>query len=45
MRKAHCKTWNMSRKLKNVKNEKCKLQDLDYGMETEKRGKLDTNTV
>ena len=25
MRKAHCRNWNMARKLKNVKNEKYTL--------------------
>ena len=25
--------------LKNVENEKCSLQDVDYGKKTEKRGK------
>ena len=28
MRNAHCRTWNMARKLKNKKNEKHKLQDM-----------------
>ena len=31
--------------VKNVKNEKCTLQDLDYGEKTEKRGKLDQHIV
>ena len=31
--------------LKKVKNEKCTLQDLDYGKKTEKREKKETNTV
>ena len=31
--------------LKNVKNEKCTLQDLAYGKKTNKRGKRDTHTV
>jgi hypothetical protein len=30
---------------KNVKNEKCKLKDLEYGMKIEKCGKRETNTV
>ena len=45
MRHKHCRTWNMARTLKNVKNEKCTLQDLDYGEKTEKRGKRDRNTI
>ena len=35
----------MARTLKNVKNEKSTLQDLDYGEKTEKRGKRDRNTI
>ena len=31
MTNAHCKTWNMARKLKNLENEKGTLQDLEYG--------------
>jgi hypothetical protein len=31
--------------MKNVKNEKCTLQDLEYGKKTEKHGKRDTKTV
>ena len=31
--------------VKNVKNEKCTPQDLDYGEKTEKRGKLDQHIV
>ena len=57
-RNIHCKTWNISRKLKimenekhpldnlknkeiteKVKNEKCTLQDLEYGEKTENNGK------
>ena len=30
MRNAHCRTWNMARKLKNVENEKYKMQELEY---------------
>ena len=30
-------TWRET--LKNVENEKCSLQDVDYGKKTEKRGK------
>jgi hypothetical protein len=28
MRNAHCRTWNMARKLKNMENEKHTLEDL-----------------
>ena len=31
--------------VKNMKNEKCTPQDLDYGEKTEKRGKLDQHIV
>ena len=30
MRNAHCRSWNMVRKLKNVENETQKLYDLEY---------------
>ena len=36
MRNAHCRTWNMARKMKNVKNETQTLFDLEYGKKTEK---------
>ena len=39
LRNAHCRTLNMTRKVKNVENEKDKLQDLKYEKNTEKRGK------
>ena len=45
MRNAHSRTWNMLKKLKNVKNEKRTLQTLEYGKNTEKRGKLEMQTV
>ena len=32
----------MTKSVKNVKNEKCTLQDLDYGEKTEKIGKFRT---
>jgi hypothetical protein len=35
----------MARKLKIMENEKCTLQDLEYGEKPEKCGKLDTTTV
>ena len=36
-------TWNMAGKLKNVKNEKCSLQDLQYGKKTDQKVKLETH--
>ena len=36
----------MARKTeKKLKNEKCTLQDLEYGEKTEKQGKRDTQTL
>ena len=41
MRNAHCRIWNMARKLKIKENEKYTLQDVKYGeRKTEKGGKL-----
>ena len=31
--------------MKNGENEKCTLQDLEYGEKTENHGKLETHTV
>ena len=31
MKNAHCRTWNMTRKLKNVENETQTLFDMEYG--------------
>ena len=31
MRNAHCRLWNMARKLKNVENEKRTMQDMEHG--------------
>ena len=45
MRNAHCRSWNMVRKLKKMENETHTLQDMEYGEKPEKRGKRDTNTV
>ena len=45
MRNAQCRTWNMARNTENVKNEKCTLQDLEFGEKSEKCRKCDTNTV
>ena len=39
MRKTHCRTRIMARKLKNVENEKYSLKYLDYGEKTDKRVK------
>ena len=33
------------RTVKYVQNEKCTIQDLEYGNKTEKRGKRDANTL
>ena len=38
-RNVHCRTWNMSRKLKIMENEKHTLDDLKNDKITEKRGK------
>ena len=40
MRNAHCRTWNMARKLKITENEKYTLQDVKYARKTEKVGKF-----
>ena len=40
MRNAHCRTWNMARKLKITENEKYKLQDVKYSEENLKVGKF-----
>ena len=55
MRNAHCRTWNMERKLKNMDNktktvqeleyEKYTLKVLDYGEKTDQHGKCDTHTL
>ena len=45
MRNSHCSNWNRARKMKNEENEKLTWQDMKYGKKTEKRGKLDTNSV
>ena len=39
MRNAHCRTWNMARKLKNMENEKHTLQGVEYAEKTVKWGK------
>ena len=40
MRNAHCRTWNMARKLKITENEKYTLQDVKYGEENRKKWKI-----
>ena len=45
MRNAHCRTWNMARKLKIKENEKYTLQEVKYGEENWKGGKLEMSTV
>ncbi|KRZ46565.1 hypothetical protein T02_3359 [Trichinella nativa] len=35
----------MTKSLKNVKNEKCTLKDLEYGEKTENHGKLEIHTL
>ena len=40
MRNAHCRTWNMARKLKIKENEIYTLQDVKYGEENLKDGKV-----
>ena len=36
MRHTHCRTGNMARNTKNMKYEKCTLQDLDFEEKTKK---------
>ena len=45
MKHKQCRTWNMARKLKNVENGKCTLQDLEYGEKTDKQRKCETHMV
>ena len=35
----------MTKSLKNVRNEKCKLKDLEYGEKTENHGKCEIHTL
>ena len=37
MRNAHCRTWDIVRKLKITENEKYTLQDVKYGQENCKK--------
>ena len=45
MRNTQYTNWIMKRKLKNVKNESKKLQNLEYGVKTDKRGKSETHML
>ena len=40
MRNAHCRTWNMVRKLKITENDKYTLQDVKNARKTEQVGKF-----
>ena len=40
MRNAHCRTWNMARKLKIMENERHTLQDMKYGKKHSKTWKM-----
>jgi hypothetical protein len=44
MRNAQYRTWNMTRKQKNMKNDTQTNFDLEYGGKTQKRGKLEMHT-
>ena len=37
MSNGHFRTWDMARNTENVKNEKCTLQDREYGEKPENR--------
>ena len=39
MRNTHCRTWKMARNSEKREKEKCKLQDMEHGEKTGKRGK------
>ena len=45
MRNAHCRIWNIARKLKITENEKYTLQDLNMARKTEKGENLEMFTV
>ena len=45
MRNIHLTTWKMTKSLKNVKNEKCSLKDLEYGEKTENLGNWEIHTL
>ena len=44
-RNVHCRTWNMTRKVKIMENEKHPLDDLKNDEITEKREKWEMQTV
>ena len=44
-RNVHCRTWNMTRKVKIMENEKHPLNDLKNDEITEKREKCEMHTV
>ena len=45
MRNIHLTTSKMTKSLKNLKNEKCILKDLEYGDKTENHGKWEIHTL
>ena len=45
MRNIHLTTWKNTKSLKNLKNEKCTLKDLEYGEKTENHGKWEIHTL
>jgi hypothetical protein len=45
MRNTHCRTKNISRKLKNMENETQTAYDLEYGERTQKNVENDTQTL
>jgi hypothetical protein len=45
MRNIHLTTWKMTKSLKNVKNEKCPLKDLEIGEKTENHRKWEMHTL
>ena len=45
MRNAHCRTWNMARKLKIMENEKYTIYDVKMARKTEKGENLEMYTV
>ena len=45
MRNIHMMTSKMMKSLINVKNEKCKMQDLEYGKKIENHGKREIHTL
>ena len=45
MRNIHLTTWKMTKSLQKVKNEKCKLSNLEYGEKTENHRKWEKYTL